>query len=98
MDPKLITPILVAALVVFGVVRRLRRTFGRQPVQPGRIWFRIGVLTLAGGLTAATSAMRGAGMLEALIAGFACGAMLGYLGLRHTRFEVTPEGRYYTPH
>jgi hypothetical protein len=98
MDPKLLTPILIAALVVFGIVRRVRRTFGRQPVQPVRIWVRISVLTLAGGLIAATSAMRGAEMLEALIGGFACGAMLGYVGLRHTRFEVTPEGRFYTPH
>jgi hypothetical protein len=98
MDPKLIIPILIAALVVWGIMRRLRRSFGRQPVEPGRIWLRIGVLTLAGGLIAATSVMRGTEMLEALIAGLACGAALAYLGLRHTRFEVTPEGRFYTPH
>ena len=98
MDPKLIAPILVAALVVFGIVRRLRRTFGRQPVQPGRIWLRIGILTLAGGLVGATSVTRGAEMLPALIAGLACGAALAYVGLRHTRFEATPEGRFYTPH
>lgn len=98
MDPKLLVPILIAALVIWASVRRLRRTFGRQPVQPGRIWFRIGVLTLAGGLIAATSVMRGPAMLEALVGGLACGAALAYLGLRHTRFEVTPEGRFYTPH
>ena len=98
MDPKLLTPILLAALVTWGIVRRVRRTFGRQPVQPGRIWLRIGVLILAGGLVTATSLTRGAGMLEALIAGLACGAALAYFGLRHTRFEVTPEGRFYTPH
>jgi hypothetical protein len=98
MDLKLITPILVAALVVFGIVRRLRRTFGRQPVQPVRIWLRIGILTLAGGLIAATSVMRGVEMAEALITGLACGAALAWVGLRHTRFEVTPEGRFYTPH
>jgi hypothetical protein len=98
MDPKLITPILIAALVAWGIVRRLRRSFGRQPVQPARIWLRIGILTLVGGLVAATSVTRGAQMLEALIAGLACGALLAYVGLRHTRFEVTPEGRFYTPH
>ena len=98
MDPKLLTPILIAALVTWGIVRRLRRTFGRQPVQPGRIWLRIGVLTLAGGLIAATSVTRGTEMLEALIGGLACGTALAYVGLRHTRFEVTTEGRFYTPH
>src|SRR5215472_9095271 len=98
MDPKLITPILVGAFVVWAVVRRLRRTFGRQRVQPARLWLRIGILTVVGGLVAATSGTRGAEMLEALIGGLACGAALGYLGLRHTRFEVTPQGRFYTPH
>jgi len=98
MDPKLITPIRIAALVVFAIVRRVRRTFGRQPVQPVRIWLRIGILTLAAGVIAATSVMRSAQMAEAFIAGLACGAALAYLGLRHTLFEVTPEGRFYTPH
>jgi hypothetical protein len=98
MDPNLIAPILVAALVVWGILRRLRRTFGRQPVHVGRIWLRIGVLTLAGGLVIATSAARNVEALEALAAGLTCGAALGYLGLRHTKFEVTPEGRFYTPH
>ena len=98
MDPKLITPVLIAALVAWGIARRLRRTFGRQAVQPGRIWLRIGILTLAGGLVVVTSVTRGAGMLEALIAGLACGAGLAWVGLRHTRFEMTPEGRFYTPH
>lgn len=98
MDPKLVTPILIAALLVWGIVRRVRRTFGRQPVQPGRIWFRIGILALAGGLVVATSVTRGPETLAALIAGLACGAVLAYFGLRHTRFEVTSEGRFYTPH
>ncbi|HXY97413.1 MAG TPA: hypothetical protein VEH00_10610 [Steroidobacteraceae bacterium] len=98
MDPKLITPILIVVLVVFGIARRLRRTFGRQPLQPVRIWLRIGILTVAAGLIAATSVTRGVEMVEAFIAGLACGAALAYIGLRHTRFEVTPEGRFYTPH
>jgi hypothetical protein len=98
MDPKLITPILFAALATWAILRRLRRSFGRQRVQAKRMWFRIGALTLAGGLILATSAARNAQAIEAVVAGIACGAALGYLGLRHTQFEVTPEGRFYTPH
>lgn len=98
MDPKLITPILIAALVVWAVVRRLRRTFGRQPVQPARLVVRILIFTLVGGLIGASVVMRGGEMLEAMGGGLACGAALAYVGLRHTRFEVTPEGRFYTPH
>lgn len=98
MDPKLLTPILVGALLVWAVARRLRRNFGRQPLQPARLWLRIGILTLVGALLLATSATRDARMLGALAGGLACGLGLGYLGLRHTRFEVTPQGRFYTPH
>jgi hypothetical protein len=98
MDPKLIAPILFAALLAWGIFRRVRRTFGRQPVHAGRIWLRIGMLTLVGGLVIATSAARNPEALEALTVGLACGAALAYVGLRHTKFEVTPEGRFYTPH
>ena len=96
MDPKIITPILGAALVVWGIARRLRRTFGRQRVHAGRIGFRIGMLALAGGLIVGTTHDTQA--LEAVIAGIGSGAALAYVGLRHTRFEVTPQGRFYTPH
>jgi hypothetical protein len=98
MDPKLVTPILIGALVVWGVLRRARRSFGRQPVQVARMLFRIVILTLVGGLIVATGVTRNPQGLEALLGGAACGAALAYLGLRHTRFEVTPEGRFYTPH
>jgi len=97
-DLTTITPILIGALLVWGILRRVRRSFGRQPLQVGRIWLRIGMLTLAGGLVSATSVARNAETLEALTAGLACGAALAYIGLRHTKFEVTPEGRFYTPH
>jgi len=98
MDPKVITPILFTALVVWGIVRRLRRSFGRQRVQPGRIWLRIAIFTLIGVLYVVTSAVSNAQALGAIVAGIVCGAALAYLGLQHTQFEVTPEGRFYTPH
>ncbi|HUI59921.1 MAG TPA: hypothetical protein VLX90_06850, partial [Steroidobacteraceae bacterium] len=98
MDPKLLTSILIAALVVWGIYRRLRRTFGRQAVQAWRLWLRIGILTVLGVLFVTTSLARSTQALGALVAGIACGAALGYLGLRHTIFEVTPQGRFYTPH
>jgi hypothetical protein len=98
MDPKLITPILLTALVAWGIFRRVRRTFGRQPVHVAQIWVRISVLALVGGLVVVTSTLRDLRMVEALIAGIACGAMLAYVGLLHTQFELTPEGRFYTPH
>ena len=97
MDPKLVTPVLMAALVIFAVYRRVRRSFGRQPVNVTRIWIRVGILVLVGVLAAA-GALRDSSTLGALLGGLVCGAGLAYIGLRHTQFEVTAEGRFYTPH
>ena len=97
MRPEYITPLLITAVVVWGLYRRVRRSFGRQPVEPRRLWSRIVILSLVGALILASTA-RDPRAVAALLAGLVCGAGLGYLGLRHTRFEATPEGRFYTPH
>jgi hypothetical protein len=96
MDPR-VTPYLIAALVVWGVYRRMRRSFGRQRVRDGWMWFRVAFLTLVAALIAVAIG-RNLDVLGALLAGVACGAALGYVGLRYTKFEVTPQGRFYTPH
>ena len=97
MDPKLVTPILVGALVVWGIYRRMRRTFGRQTVNAGRMWFRVGLLTFVGALVLLGTA-HNMSALEGMLGGIVCGCALGYLGLKHTQFEITPEGSFYTPH
>lgn len=97
MDPKLVTPILFAALLAWGIYRRMRRTFGRQTVNAGRMWARVGILTLVGALVM-VGAARNLSALEGMLGGIVCGCALGYLGLKHTQFEITPEGSFYTPH
>jgi len=97
MDSRLLTPYLVAALVVWMLYRRMRRSFGRQRVRDGRMWARAGILTLVAVLIAVEVA-RDVTALGALLAGIACGAVLAYVGVRYTKFEVTAEGRFYTPH
>jgi hypothetical protein len=96
MDPR-ITPYLIAALVAWGIYRRLRRSFGRQRVREGLMWLRIGILTVIA-TAVAVSAAHDVKILAALAAGIAGGAVLGYVGLRHTKFEVQSDGRFYTPH
>ena len=93
MDPRLVTPYLVVAIVVWALYRRMRRSFGRQRVRDGRMWARIGILTLAALLIAGEVA-RDITMLGALLAGTACGAGLAYIGLKYTKSEVTAEGRF----
>lgn len=97
MDPQLVTPYLIVALIVFGLYRRMRRSFGRQRVKDGLMWLRVGILTLVAALVA-VQIVRDVDLVGILLAGIACGAVLGYFGLRHTKFEVTAEGRFYTPH
>ena len=97
MDPRVVTPYLITALVVWMLYRRMRRSFGRQRVQDKRMWFRIGILTLVTILFAAAIS-RDVDLLGVLAAGVVCGAVLAYVGLRYTKFEITPQGRFYTPH
>ena len=97
MDPRLVTPYLIVALVVWGIYRRMRRSFGRQRVRDGFMWLRIGILALFAAVIGLQIA-RDIDLLGILLAGVACGAVLGYFGLKHTKFDVTPEGRFYTPH
>ncbi|HEY4214024.1 MAG TPA: hypothetical protein VGM84_21295 [Steroidobacteraceae bacterium] len=97
MDPKLITPFVVGALVLWGIYRRLRRSFGRQPILVGRTWMRVALLILVAGLIVYGMA-HDALAIEALSGGVVCGLALGWLGIRHTQFEATPQGRFYTPH
>jgi hypothetical protein len=97
LDPKLITPLLLSVFVAWAVYRRVRRNFGRQPVNTRRLQFRIGLLTVVATLVLFSS-VRDMALIGALLAGFACGAALGYFGLQHTKFEATAQGRFYTPH
>lgn len=97
MDQKLIIPLLTGAFVLFAMYRRVRRNIGRQALQPGRMWFRVAFLSIAAALIA-LGAARDMNLLGALLAGLAGGAVLGWFGLQHTKFEATAQGKFYTPH
>jgi hypothetical protein len=92
-----VTSVLIAAILGWAIYRRARRSFGRQPVNVVRLRVRIGVLAVIGTLILAASALD-TNLLAALSGGIACGAVLAMVGLRHTRFEATSAGRFYTPH
>jgi len=97
MDQKQISLILMIAVIGFAIFRRVRRTIGRQPYQPRRMQVRMAVL----GLVGAIALLFSFGNIEvggAMVAGLVGGAALGLFGLRHTKFETTPKGQFYTPH
>jgi cytochrome b561 len=97
MHTKLLVPILIASVVLWRIYMRMRRSFGRQSVQPRRMTIRITVLALIGVLLLLAATLD-LWTLGGALAGGACGALLALLGLRHTQFESTPAGHFYTPH
>ena len=75
MDRTLLIPLLTSAVVLWAVYRRLRRTFGRQPVQPRRLFARAGLLIVVGCLLLAT-AVKEPIFGAAIIGGAALGVVL----------------------
>jgi hypothetical protein len=90
--------VLVTAIVAFGIYRRVRRNIGRQTLTAGRQYARMAIFTVICLLAAASGhALQPVG-LAYIISGLIVGAAVGWFALRHTEFEATPEGYFYTPH
>jgi hypothetical protein len=97
MAPNVMVPVVMAPLIVFGIYRRVRRNFGRQPIRPKRTWIRVGIFVALTAMIGLGS-LRSAPLVEGLGAGLVGGALLGLLGLKLTRFEISGQGDdCYTP-
>ncbi len=94
---NLATTAAVTAIVAFGIYRRVRRNIGRQPLIARRQIFRMVIFTLICGLLAFLHPLQP--VAEAYMgSGFLVGVVVGWFALRHTEFEATPQGYFYTPH
>jgi hypothetical protein len=92
-----VVPFIVAPLMAFAVYRRVRGSFGRQPIRTRATTVRIGILSLLA-LFAMTSGLMDVRLAEGVVAGLAVGVGLAFVGLRLTRFESLPDGRdFYVP-
>jgi len=96
-DFSQITTYLLVALIVFAVYRRLRRTFGRQPLRPRRMVVRIVLLALIAALLSPTL-LRSPSFAAAALGGLAVGVLLALWGASRTRFEHAGAQLYYVPH
>ncbi|OWQ85687.1 hypothetical protein CDN99_21655 [Roseateles aquatilis] len=86
----------VSALIVWRVYKRIRRLVGRQQLSPTRPWFTVvlfPLLVMVIGMATLPQPQKTA----MLIGGVLVGAGLGLYGHRLTRFEITPQGAFYTP-
>jgi hypothetical protein len=88
---------LIAALVVFAIYRRFRRSFGRQPLSRGRMTLRIVLLAVVA-CALLPLALRSIQFLTAELIGAALGVGLGLWGAERTRFVMFRDRLHYVPH
>jgi len=96
-DFSRIVPFLLAALVMFAIYRRLRRSFGRQRLRPTLMTVRIVLLSVIG-CALLPSTVRSAEFLAAQLVGLALGIAIGIWGTQRTRFLMQDGQLYYVPH
>jgi hypothetical protein len=96
-DFSQIGPFLFAALVLFAIYRRFRRSFGQQPLRPVRMQVRI-VLLLVVGCLLLPVVLRSPAFMSAVLAGILAGVMLALWGAARTRFLRASGQLYYVPH
>jgi Protein of unknown function (DUF1453). len=89
-----IIPLLV---ILFVMYRRFKRTVGFQPFKPGRLKVRIGIFSVIGILLLATGFPHPAIYLSDAL-GIACGAVIAYYAIKHSRFELRDETLFYRTH
>jgi hypothetical protein len=96
MSANLTQAVVIGGFIAWGVYRRIRRSIGRQRLRRGRLWFS---LILFGGLSLllVLSSLVHPALLESIGGGLLLGSVLGWFGLRLTRFESTNQGHFYTP-
>jgi hypothetical protein len=92
----LLIPLSIAALVIWRIYSRVKRMVGRQRLSRVRPWLTIVFFPLLTGLLLLGSLKNPASALG-LVCGVLLGGILGWYGLRLTKFEQSSLGLFYTP-
>lgn len=96
-----IVPFLLAALVVWSVYRRLRRSFGKQRLRPVQMSIRIGLFLLIGALLLPSvlhANVHSTAYVESLLGGLIAGIALAIFGAARTRYLREQGQLYFVPH
>jgi len=86
----------VGAFIVWRVISRIRRMVGRQKYSGVRAALTVVIFPLLIALVA-WGALKHEGNLLFMLAGMVIGCGLGIYGLRLTKFDYSPTGKFYTP-
>jgi hypothetical protein len=96
LNPSTLTLLVLLPLIGWRIYARFRRMVGRQRLSRIRPWVTLVLFPLL--LLLLSYAARAYPQRRAwLAAGLGAGALLAVFGLRHTRFEPTRQGLFYTP-
>jgi hypothetical protein len=90
-------PFLFLAFIGWRMYVRIRRTIGRQPVRPKRMITGIVIYSILF-LLLSLAGIQYPKILLGMGGGLLLGVPLAFVGLHFTRFENTPQGRFYTSH
>jgi hypothetical protein len=96
MTSRQLVPALIIPFIAWRVYRRARRSIGRQLFKPTRLKVSIGIFSLVVVIFAAMGFAHPM-VLAALAGGLALSTGLAWWGLHLTKFEDTPQGKFYTP-
>jgi hypothetical protein len=96
MAAPVVPTILFGGLFAWGIYRRIRRNIGRQKLRPRRIIISL-VIFSAVSLVLLFLSLSLPKLMLGIGGGLLLGALLGFLGLKLTKFETTGEGHFYTP-
>lgn len=88
--------ILIGGFIAWRMYQRIRRNIGRQKLQPRRAIFRLVIFCIIS-LFIIFAGLQFPRVLAGYGGGLLAGALLGFVGLRLTKFETTDEGHFYTP-
>jgi hypothetical protein len=90
--------LIIIPLVAWRAYSRIKRNIGRQPLSNVRPYITMGLFPLLVVLLGWQALQHARPeLLYALAGGIVGGAVLGFYGHKHTKFEVTPQGLFYTP-
>jgi hypothetical protein len=88
--------LVVGGIIAWGIYRRVRRNIGRQPLRPARIIISLVILSLVT-ILVFVGALAFPKLLLGVAVGIVLGGVLGFVGLRLTKFETTDQGHFFVP-
>ena len=93
-----IVPLLIIPLIAWRIYMRVRRNIGRQLFHPGRLKVSVGAFSTIAALFLIYYLVAQQWLVAAaLVGGLALAVPISLYGIKLTKFEDTPQGKFYTP-